>query len=498
MADISSKLDKIKSAERGEDVRDAIIGALRDINNDVPADMSNPERITADMPGSSDLTIPFNPPKLVSEIYVRQAGSGGKSTTLKDITITENGEYPTDEEDYDASTENRYYKKVKVDVPQLANKIEMDEVVIEQNGTYSAIEWGVDGLRNITVNVQAASGDGPFQVDFYDKPASDPTAAVIESQLVAKFGSVEFQGIKPTSPLGTFAGWSPSPTNVTRDLKCYPNFAQIIVDPTEIQDDWAVICANGGAPYPLGAHKILAYGASIPGSTMRNYISGWDPDTNYDISVIMMMYKVCEGEGNSHSSWLGTPIFFHDFGIDAQNWDVCNLRNFLNGAFFDNMADIFKSSIVPVIKYSVTTPNRQDLIPTGSQDKVWVPNYSEIISYQTGLDETGVYDWINSNTWPAPERYPTSYLRATLTDTTSMKYIRDYLNNDRNFIFALAKNWDGSIINNAMIYIRDIRNVVKDTQSGYTLQNIGGGSYIANENSVPWFRVSHINIGFCL
>ena len=38
MADISSKLDKIKSAERGEDVRDAIIGALRDINNDVPAD----------------------------------------------------------------------------------------------------------------------------------------------------------------------------------------------------------------------------------------------------------------------------------------------------------------------------------------------------------------------------------------------------------------------------------------------------------------------------
>ena len=490
MADISSKLDKIKSAERGEDVRD--------INNDVPADMSNPERITADMPGSSDLTIPFNPPKLVSEIYVRQAGSGGKSTTLKDITITENGEYPTDEEDYDSSTENRYYKKVKVDVPQLANKIEMDEVVIEQNGTYSAIEWGVDGLRTITVNVQAASGDGPFQVDFYDKPASDPTAAVIESQLVAKFGSVEFQGTKPTSTLGTFAGWSPSPTNVTRDLKCYPNFAQIIVDPTEIQDDWAVICANGGAPYPLGAHKILAYGASIPGSTMRNYISGWDPDTNYDISVIMMMYKVCEGEGNSHSSWLGTPIFFHDFGIDAQNWDVCNLRNFLNGAFFDNMADIFKSSIVPVIKYSVTTPNRQDLIPTGSQDKVWVPNYSEIISYQTGLNETGVYDWINSNTWPAPERYPTSYLRATLTDTTSMKYIRDYLNNDRNFIFALAKNWDGSIISNAMIYIRDIRNVVKDTQSGYTLQNIGGGSYIANENSVPWFRVSHINIGFCL
>ena len=96
MADISSKLDKIKSAERGEDVRDAIIGALRDINNDVPADMSNPERVTADMPGSSDLTIPFNPPKLVSEIYVRQAGSGGKSTTLKDITITENGEYPTE------------------------------------------------------------------------------------------------------------------------------------------------------------------------------------------------------------------------------------------------------------------------------------------------------------------------------------------------------------------------------------------------------------------
>ena len=117
MANIESKLTTIKSASGGEDVRDAIIGALRDINNDVPADMSNPVQIVEDMPQGTDLTIPLNPPKLVSQILIKQPGSGGKSTTLNDITITENGEYPTDDEGYDPDEENRYYKKVTVKVP---------------------------------------------------------------------------------------------------------------------------------------------------------------------------------------------------------------------------------------------------------------------------------------------------------------------------------------------------------------------------------------------
>lgn len=396
MADISSKLDKIKSAERGEDVRDAIIGALRDINNDVPTDMSNPERVTADMPGGSDLTIPFNPPKLVSEIYVRQAGSGGKSTTLKDITITENGEYPTDEDDYDPSTENRYYKKVKVDVPQLANKIEMDEVVIEQNGTYSATEWGVDGLRTITVNVQAATGDGPFQVEFYDKDISDPTSKVIQTQIVNKNGTAVFDSRAgyPVSPIGqVFMGWNPDPVNVTRNLKCYPRFGDQSVTVGEIPDSWEVICSKGGAGYPIGSFKSLAYGATFKGSELIPYFpnSSIGEDASYIYETIMLMVKVSDGESGSTSSWLGvanTNTLHKSAGdgadsivlwpprYDTNDWYTMGdryLRGFYNGAYFNHMSDIFKQHIMAVTKYTV----KKDIVyPTS--DKVWIPSVKEI------------------------------------------------------------------------------------------------------------------------
>ena len=488
MADISSKLDKIKSAERGEDVRDAIIGALRDINNDIPADMSNPERVTADMPGSSDLTIPFNPPKLVSEIYVRQAGSGGKSTTLKDITITENGEYPTDEVDYDSSTENRYYKKVKVDVPQLANKIEMDEVVIEQNGTYSATEWGVDGLRTITVNVQAATGDGPFQVEFYDKPVTDPTAAVIETQLVAKGGSAEFHGTYPTSPLGPFTGWNPSPTNVTRDLKCYPKFGQIIIDPTEITDGWDVICANRGVGYPIGSHKLLAYGATFTPDEVRTWYPSY---TGNDVvfNAYMMMYKVAEGEGNSHSSWLSGSVNFSaipNLFNGEQHWVYQTdqgCRKFLNGAFYNHCVQIFKDTIIPVTKYSL---NKQGVaIPT--EDKIWLPGTSEVGTYQTKPNDSANYDFVNSLSWSGTY---VDYLN--ILDSVSKKYVRDYLNNDRNYPIAFTNNYNSS--ESDSVFLRDC--------SGSTIYNTAY-KYASNGNLVyqtsAEARLSNrINIGFCL
>lgn len=401
MADISSKLDKIKSAERGEDVRDAIIGALRDINNDVPADMSNPERVTADMPGNSDLTIPFNPPKLVSEIYVRQAGSGGKSTTLKDITITENGEYPTDEEDYDSSTENRYYKKVKVDVPQLANKIEMDEVVIEQNGTYSATEWGVDGLRTITVNVQEAAGDGPFQVEFYDKVQTDPTATVIQTQLIPKNGSAIFnpgQDGYPKSPIGqAFVGWNPEPVNVTRDIKCYPRFSDQTLEPGEISDDWTVILAKKGIGYPLGAKKSLAYGAQFTNEEMMACGYSSESREEYRRAVFVTeMVKVAEGEGGTNSTWLSRAIRVNFGSLPSEESQSYALytntcvamqvpypnhpdRKFLNGPFYNHMSQLFKDAIKPVVKYTQTSYNTSPpFMTTPSEEYIWLPSVREL------------------------------------------------------------------------------------------------------------------------
>lgn len=494
MANIESKLTTIKSAAGGEDVREAIIGALRDINNDVPADMSNPVQIKEDMPLNSDLIKPLNPPQLVSQIYIKQAGSGGKSTKLVEATITENGTYPTSDKDdgggsYDPDKENRYYSKVTVKVPQLANAVLDLEEEITQNGTYSApADWGVDGLRTFTVNVNAATGDGPFQVEFYDKPQSDPTAAVIETQLVSYGGSAQNVKTPPTSDIGVFTGWNPAPLNVTRDMKCYPVFGQVIIDPTEILDDWTVICQRRGVGYPIGAKKSVAYGATFTQDEIKTFnpsYSSGDVIMNFS----MMLHKVGEGEGGTHSTWLSSKINFsaatyaNMFGyLSDQNWsESSGLRLFLNSIFFSHMSSTFKNVITPVTKYSC---NRGTLIPT--QDTIWIPGTSEIGTDNTSPSGESPYDFQNSN----------DYLyNLDKLDAVSVKYIRTYFDNNRDYVIStVLSNEQGQWGNTDSMMLRD------------NDPTYGQPQWFNHNNYEPYLLIYGrggnnqrcINIGFCM
>lgn len=494
MANIESKLTTIKSAAGGEDVREAIIGALRDINNDVPADMSNPVHIQEDMPPNSDLIKPLNPPQLVSQIYIRQPGSGGKSTRLVEATITENGTYPTADKDdgggsYDPDKENRYYSKVTVKVPQLANAVLDLEEEITQNGTYSApADWGVDGLRTFTVNVSGAGGDGPFQVEFYDKPQTDPTATVIETQLVSYGGSAQNVKTPPTSDIGVFTGWNPSPNYVTRDMKCYPIFGQIIVDPTDITDKWDVIVSKKGVGYPLGSHAVLAYGATFTADEIKT----WYPDYSGDgeaLEFYMMMYKVAEGEGNSHSTWLSSAININDWINHVIPWQAYyswpdgSLKNFLNSGLFGHMSSIFKNGIVPVTKHSIIS----DGTIRQSQDNIWLPGTSEIGTYQTTPPENPNYDFTNSESWTG--NYVNNIGRL---DSISTKYVRDYLNNDRNFVYQFLHNHLGQSYG-AFIPLR-LRDIA---DNGYFFYREDSGPSVPLIYQHSW-TCNYINIGFCL
>ena len=402
MANIESKLTTIRSASGGEDVRDAIIGALRDINNDVPADMSNPVQKEYNMPQGSDLTVPLNPPELVSQIIVRQPGSGGKSTTLNDITVTENGEYPADDPSYDPDKELRYYSKVTVKVPQLANAVLDLEEEITQNGTYSApADWGVDGIRTFTVNVSGAGGDGPFQVEFYDKVQSDPTAKAIQTQIIPKNGSAIFnpgQDGYPKSQIGqAFVGWNPEPVNVTRDMKCYPRFSDQTIEPGEIGDDWTVILAKKGIGYPLGAKKSLAYGAQFTNEEMM--ACGYDSESREEYRravFVTEMVKVAEGEGGTNSTWLSRAIrvnFGNRPSEETQSYALytnpCATmqvpypnhpdRKFLNGPFYSHMSQLFKDAIRPVVKYTQTSYNTDPpFMTTPSEEYIWLPSVREL------------------------------------------------------------------------------------------------------------------------
>lgn len=491
MANIESKLTTIKSAAGGEDVREAIIGALRDINNDVPADMSNPKQKEYNMPSGSDLTVPINPPELISQIIVRQPNSGGKSTNLVEATITENGTYPTPDKDdgggsYDPNKENRYYSKVTVKVPQLANAVLDLEEEITQNGTYSApADWGVDGLRTFKVNVNAATGDGPFQVEFYDKPQTDPTATVIETQLVPNGGSAQNVKTLPTSDIGVFTGWNPSPNYVTRDMKCYPKFGQIIIDPTDITDGWPVICQKGGAGYPLGSHAPLAYGATFTADEIKTINPGY---TGGDVAlnILMEMYKVGEGESTSHSSWMSSAISVSDWS----NWlgeftsgfywaNNSRIRQFLNGIFFSHMNDIFKNSIVPVTKYSLNN----DGVMAPTTDSIWIPGTSEVGTDNTKAEESSIYDFQNNADYlPNIERL----------DAVSTKYVRDYLNNDRTYDIWFLSNHLQESITAKIFALRDHK--TNGNIYGYQRWNYDGYPIAYASGGSP----EYINIGFCL
>ena len=460
MANIESKLSTIRSASGGEDVRDAIIGALRDINNDVPADMSNPKQKEYNMPPGSDLTVPINPPELISQIIVRQPNSGGKSTTLQDITITENGEYPTDDEGYDPNKENRYYSKVTVKVPQLANAVVDLEEEITQNGTYSApADWGVDGLRTFTVNIQGASGDGPFTVEFYNKPISDPSGTVIETQIVALNGSAHCNILDGTTSGGkNFKGWDPAPVNVTRNMKCYPVYGEWKVDPNETDDDWSVICADGGAHYPIGTAKnmvleVRANTDQVIATVKRGYLGNWSdqrdvkyyPWRNNQIIFTFpyLMVKVAEGEDGTGSTWLSSgcahiPWIENNRGVTAvcsdgsiyyenifqfikyyrnfsygdsaahmNDWEGSTIRQLLNGIVFDNFDPALKANIKSVNKYSMgltsQTPTSTRIQKT-TLDKVWVPSAKELHSLLT-LNKPTPYDWVYPTTLAEMEEF---------------------------------------------------------------------------------------------
>lgn len=490
MANIETHLSKISSAQRGEEVRDSIVNALRAINNDVPVDMSNPEDLVYEPDVGSDYSNSYDPPKVMRSILIRQPSSGGRSQNYAEIEIKENGTYPEDDPDpnYDPNEERRFYKKVTVKVPTLANKVLDLTDELTENRTYTAAEFGADGLRSFTVNVNPAPVTGQFEVEFYDKVVSDPTAAVIRTKLVPAYGDAVFDGTIPTSDIGPFTGWSPNPVNVTKDMKCYPVFGRIIVDPTDIQDGWDVIVSKKGVGYPLGSHAVLAYGATFTADEIKTWYPNYSGDGEA-LNFYMMMYKVAEGEGNSHSTWLSSAIDINGWinhVIDwaaYYSWPDGQLKSFLNMGLFGHMSSIFKNNIVPVTKYSIISDGTMQ----PSQDSIWIPGTSEIGTYQTTPPESPNYDFTNSESWSG--NYVNNIGRL---DDISTKYVRDYLNNDRNFVYQFVHNHLGQQYGSLVpLRLRDISDI------GYFFyrENSDNTAPLLYGNS--WTSY-YINIGFCL
>jgi hypothetical protein len=454
MANINGYLENIKSAASGETVRDSIISCLRLINSDNPTTIK-PLNVTANGTYTSQTGFAYNP------VTVNVPTGGSSSYTFEELEVTENGEYEPEEED-------TMYSKVTVNVPQFAKDIMPDTFTITQNGEYDPIKDGYDGYGKLIINVDEVSGDGPFTVKFYD---SDKTS-ILQTSQVDKYASAIFNPTKgyPTPPVGQmFCGWEPNPINVTRDLKCYPNFQPISIVVGEISDDWAVICGNGGMGYPLGSFKSLPFGATIPQSEIQainpNYSRG-----DVSITFIGLAIKVAEGESGTNSSWLwiaqndggGGLNFYLGDNLDYMLWTSSMTRNFLNTVFLNHMSDIFKAAIKPVIKYTQNSPRNTapfEVVPT--QDYIWIPSVKEMMGtnddliYLVGAYGEETQFQTNYNKYYTQVPQSIAYFRdnlqmtaaerdATLMRTGTTAPLRDVKDSINNYI-SLMSNEDTSI-----------------------------------------------------
>lgn len=461
MANIETHLSKIASAQRGEEVRDSIVNALRAINNDVPVDMSNPEDLVYEPDVGSDYSQSYDPPKVMRSVLIKQPSSGGRTQNYAEIEIKENGTYPEDDPDpnYDPNDERRYYKKVVVNVPTLANKVIDLEDEITQNGTYSAFDFGADGLRSFKVNINPAPVTGQFEVNFY---GPDKTT-IINTQLVPAYGNAMCNLLDGDVQGGQyFKGWNPSPTNVTKDLNCYPVYGDIIINPGELTDSWDVICAKRGAGYPLLSTKplsfsvivqpetvladCLVYPSNDPTKTTRLRIRTNSGAIQTICTVSCDMIKVAEGESGTSSTWISSGCINFEvngggsasqYGIvnasgeveswtgginignqgrnmltcnraeyignlsysGTQDWSTCFMRSFLNGLFLAHLPEPIIQNVREVNKsfkgWSSLVASSASRVEKTSLDKIWIPSMKELHTLMSA------YTAIETGTYPS-------------------------------------------------------------------------------------------------
>lgn len=232
---------------------------------------------------------------------------------------------------------------------------------------YDAKDYpGIDA-QNI---VRVVSPEAPFTVKFF----ADDRQTVIKTDATVPYkGNASCTLLDGTIKNGQyFIGWNPNPVSVTENMNCYPTYGEYIIDPTDIQDSWETICADGGAHYPILAKKPLiidiyndeymnAYNSFDGVSEGMQFIrasnklkSQWHPDyflinsNPNEHSVIARvqchMIKVAEGEDGSHSTWISTGMA-HLIPYDGRM-----MRGQLDGTDFVN-------SLMTTYKQVCTYPN---------------------------------------------------------------------------------------------------------------------------------------------
>jgi hypothetical protein len=252
---IDSELTTIKNAPKGEDVRAAIISAIKKIYN----------------------TREYTP---TTKKFTHNTGPEGESGGPWNKVIVQVNDSPSldvDDMSQHPITENGYYDLAKlremgfldnpncdgingftVNVKQTPGNFGV--INITENGTYDPLLDGFDGYTKVYVNVLGGERKDHYTVKFYDGKNLLASVSVAYGQ-----NATYPEGKALPDSGGLFTGWNPNPVSVSRDMNCYAVYAGqgatgagTLVE--TIPDTWKTICTKikaGNRPYEVGSTKLL-------------------------------------------------------------------------------------------------------------------------------------------------------------------------------------------------------------------------------------------------
>jgi hypothetical protein len=434
-ANIQPYIDIIRNSTDGDNVRDAIINCMQEINKESKYKVKS--KVISGTVGNMETH------------YVAGSGTVWKDVTL-DLKLPDGSEVPESQlvvDDFyvDNNTPNGDHPPesghrwgtihVDIDWSQYANEdiaeqIEITTDDLDPNSVYHAETSGFTSMRSIKFsNVKSTAGGmvGPGGQIVYNVEFKNEAGQLVFGPVQVPAGDDAdkyYNGPNPpdSGHSGYKIGWKPSGSkSVRRDytgnnalVVQYDNYS---FGDDEIADDWATIARNGGAPYPIGSYKtmILAENqqvniqphawetrcpiieeqdGSIKILDTMHYVNS--PELSFYGQAIKFI-KTGSGENGSTSSWIASdPIRFNNavqFGYyetsiadhyETSDWEDSVWRQLFNSYDFmslfpSDVRNSIKSVNKPYYGVSSHVHDGQHLasIRKSVNSKIWIPSASE-------------------------------------------------------------------------------------------------------------------------
>lgn len=419
MAEIDNYLEIIRTSTNGENVRDAIINCMSEINKDSKFKVVS-KTITHHV--NQDDTHYYAPTgkvwkDVVLDIVLPDGSSETQTqTSTKDFTVdnsTENGDYPPEE--------NTRWGTIHVDIDwsayaneDLGEIVEITTDELDSNSTFHAETYGYTAVRAVKFsNVRSTGGGtyGPGGQLQYTVEYKDRNGKVVQAATAVPAGdnaALYYTGANPpdSGQTGTLR-WTPQSS--TRVYKNYTGSNALVADYIQnsgggdvVTDSWEQIAANGGANVNVGDYKTLVLAedrtVSIPEKIFNLKSLYIDPDSHeitedvyrskmlsaQYVGVSLLMVCVCKGEPGSSTSWVSaTPFslpsgsvlnpdgtdyipsvagfdYTIDYGqyIQQTDWEDSPIRQYMNTSeFLDLFPTEVKRAIKPMTKAFYGVPS---------------------------------------------------------------------------------------------------------------------------------------------